>query len=80
MDKHVSPNRYQVAADVAENSNNDDVNIDKETMNEQELDRLNKKTNAKTDKRKVSNLNKKVVILGDSIVKHVNGWQLSKSL
>ena len=80
MDEHVSPNRYQVAADVAENSNNDDVNIDKETMNEQELDRLNKKTNAKTDKRKVSNLNKKVVILGDSIVKHVNGWQLSKSL
>ena len=80
MDKHVSPNRYQVAADIAENSNNDDVNIDKETMNEQELDRLNKKTNAKTDKRKVSNLNKKVVILGDSIVKHVNGWQLSKSL
>ena len=40
-------------------------------MNEQELDRLNKKTNGKTDKRKVSNL-KKVVILGDSIVKHVN--------
>ena len=80
MDKHVSPNRYQVAADVAENSNNDDVNIDKETMNEQELDRLNKKTNAKTDNRKVSNLNKKVVILGDSIVKYVNGWQLSKSL
>ena len=41
-------------------------------MNEQELDRLYKKTNCETDKRKVSNL-KKIVILGDSIVKHVNG-------
>ena len=49
-------------------------------MNEQELDKVNKKTNGKTDKRKVSNLKKKVVILGDSIVKHVSGWQLSKSL
>ena len=26
------------------------------------------------------NLRKKVVILGESILKHVNGWQLSKSL
>ena len=65
MDKHVSPN--------------DDVTMDKETINEQEIDRLNKKTYGKTYKRKVSNL-KKVVILGDSIVKHANGWQLSKSL
>ena len=65
MDKHVSPN--------------DDVTMDKETINEQEIDRLNKKTYGKTYKRKVSN-RKKVVILGDSIVKHANGWQLSKSL
>ena len=43
MDNHVSPNRYQVLADVAWNNNNDDVTIDKETMNEQEQDRLNKK-------------------------------------
>ena len=48
-------------------------------MNEQEIDRLNKKTYGKTYKRKVSNL-KKVVILGDSIDKQANGWQLSKSL
>ena len=40
---------------------------------------MNKKINSKTDKRKVSNL-KKAVILGDAIVKHVNGWQLSDSL
>ena len=72
MNNHVSPNRYHVLADVAGNNNNVDVTIDKETMNEQELDRLYKKTNCETDKRKVSNL-KKIVILGDSIVKHVNG-------
>ena len=56
MDNHISPNRYQALADVAGNSNNDDASIDEETMNEQELDKLNKKTNDKTDKRKVSNL------------------------
>ena len=72
------PNRYQVLADVAGNSNDHDVTIEKEIINEQELDRLSKETNGKTDKRKVSNLKKKVVILGDSIVKQVNGWQLSK--
>ena len=79
MDKHVSPNRYQVSADVSGNNNNDDVTMDKETMNEQVIDRVNKKTYGKTFKRKVSNL-KKVVILGGSIVRHANGWQLSKSL
>ena len=79
MNNHVSPNRYQVLTDVAENNNNVDVTIDKEIMNEQELYRLNKKSNCKTDKREVSNL-KKIVILGDSIVKLVNGWQLPKSL
>ena len=79
MDKHVSPNRYQVLADVSGNNNNDDVTMDKETINEQEIDRLNRKTYGKTYKRKVSNL-KKVVILGDWIVKHANGWQSSKSL
>ena len=47
MDNHVSPNRYQVLADVAWNNNNDDVTIDKETMNEQEQDRLNKKLMAR---------------------------------
>ena len=51
MNNHVSPNRYQVLTDVAENNNNVDVTIDKETMNERELYRLNKKTNCKTDKR-----------------------------
>ena len=45
LDNHVSPNRYQVLGDVAENNNNDDATIDKQTMNEQEVDRLNKKTN-----------------------------------
>ena len=60
MLNHVSPNRYQVLADVAGNNNNDDVTIEKEIMNEQELDRLNKKANGKTDKRKVSNLKKKL--------------------
>ena len=79
MNNHVSPNRYQVLTVAAENNNNVDVTIDKETMNEQELYRLNKKTNCKTDKREVSIL-KKIVILGDSIVKLVNGWQLPKSL
>ena len=72
MNNHVSPKRYHVLADFAGNNNNVDVTIDKETMNEQELDRLYKKTNCETDKREVSNL-KKIVILGDSIVKHVNG-------
>ena len=47
MDNHVSPSRYQVLADVAWNNNNDDVTIDKETMNEQEQDRLNKKLMAR---------------------------------
>ena len=47
MDNHVSPNRYQVLADVAWNNNNDDVTINKETMNEQEQDRLNKKLMAR---------------------------------
>ena len=47
MDNHVSPNRYQVLADVAWNNINDDVTIDKETMNEQEQDRLNKKLMAR---------------------------------
>ena len=47
MDNHVSPNRYQVLADVAWNNNNDDATIDKETMNEQEQDRLNKKLMAR---------------------------------
>ena len=47
MDNHVSPNRYQVLADVAWSNNNDDVTIDKETMNEQEQDRLNKKLMAR---------------------------------
>ena len=47
MDNRVSPNRYQVLADVAWNNNNDDVTIDKETMNEQEQDRLNKKLMAR---------------------------------
>ena len=60
MLNHVSPNRYQVLADVVGNNNNDDVTIEKEIMNEQELDRLNKKANGKTDKRKVSNLKKKL--------------------
>ena len=60
MLNHVSPNRYQVLADVAGNNNNDDVTIEKEMMNEQELDRLDKKANGKTDKRKVSNLKKKL--------------------
>ena len=56
MDKHVSPNRHQVLADVSGNKNNDEVTMDKETMNEQEIDRWNKKTYGKTYKRKVSNL------------------------
>ena len=56
MDNHVSPNRYQVFADFAKSNNNDEIAIDKETMNEQELDRLNKKTNGQTDKRKDFNL------------------------
>ena len=60
MDNHVFPNRYQALGDVAGNNNNDDASIDEETMNEQELDKLNKKTNRKTDKRKVSNLKKKL--------------------
>ena len=47
MDNRVSPNRYQVLADVAWSNNNDDVTIDKETMNEQEQDRLNKKLMAR---------------------------------
>lgn len=47
MDNHVSPYSYQVLADVAGNNNNDDVTIDKDTMNEQELDRLNKKLMAR---------------------------------
>ena len=79
MDIHFFSNRYQDLADVSGNSNNDGGTMDKETMNEQEIDRLNKKTYGKTYKRKVSNL-KKVVILGDSIDKQANGWQLSKSL
>ena len=58
MDKHVSPNRYQDLADVSGSSNNDGVTMDKETMNEQEIDRLHKKTYGKTYKRKVSNLKK----------------------
>ena len=58
IDNHVAPNRCQVLVDVAGNNNNVDVTIDKEAMNEQELDRLNKKSNGKTDKRKVSNLKK----------------------
>ena len=70
MDNHVSPNRYQALGDVA--GNNDDAPINEETINEQELDKLNKKTNGKTDNWKVSNLKKEVVILEDSIVKHVN--------
>ena len=53
MDNHVSPNRYQALGDVAGNNNNDDATIDEETRNEQEPDKLNKKTNDKTDKRKV---------------------------
>ena len=51
MDNHVSPNRYQALGDVA--GNNNDATIDEETMNGQEPDKLNKKTNDKTDKRKV---------------------------
>ena len=47
MDNHVSPYSYQVLADVAGNNNNDDVTIDKDTMNKQELDRLNKKLMAR---------------------------------
>ena len=47
MDKHVSPNKHQVLADVAGNNNNDHVTMDKETMNEQEIDRLNKKLMAR---------------------------------
>ena len=39
INKHVSPNRYQVLADVAGNNKNDDVTIDKQAMIEQELDR-----------------------------------------
>ena len=30
MDNHVSPNRYQVLADVAGSNNNDDPTIEKE--------------------------------------------------
>ena len=45
LGNHVSPNRYQVLGDVAESNSNDDATIDKQTMNEQEVDRLNKKTN-----------------------------------
>ena len=58
MDKHVSPNRYQDLADVSGSSNNNDITMDKETMNEQEIDRLHKKTYGKTYKGKVSNLKK----------------------
>ena len=46
-------------------------------MNEQELDKMNKRTNGKTDKQKVSNLKKSCNIRR---LKHVNGWHLSKSL
>ena len=49
MDNYVSPNTYQVLAHAAGSNNNDDDTIDKETMNEQELERLNKKSNGKTD-------------------------------
>ena len=41
------PYSYQVLADVAGNNINDDVTIDKDTMIEQELDRLNKKLMAR---------------------------------
>ena len=55
MENHVFPNRYQVFADVAGNNKNDDATIKNEILNKQELDKLNKKTNGKTEKRKVSN-------------------------
>ena len=50
MCKPVSSNRYQVFLDVT----GDDVTIDKEVMNNYELDRLKKKANGKTNKQKVS--------------------------
>lgn len=34
MDNDISPNRYQLLADVATNNNNDDVTIVKEIINE----------------------------------------------
>ena len=48
MCKPVSPNRYQVFVDVT----GDDVTIDKEVMNNYELDRLKKKLMARLITRK----------------------------